>query len=55
MNILNIARGIKQVTANELSDFIFENYYKRIGLVKESSYHSMKRLKKRFLTACKKI
>ena len=30
---------------NEIRDFIFENYYKRIGFSKENSYYSMKRLK----------
>ena len=34
---------------NELRDFIFENYCKRIGFVKEKSYCSMKRLKKKYL------
>ena len=43
------------MSINELRDFIFENYYKRIGLVKEESYYSMKRLKKRFVVACKQI
>ena len=31
MYILNIASAIKKMTFNELRDFIFENYYKRIG------------------------
>ena len=26
---------------NEISDFIFKNYYKRIGFSKENSYYSM--------------
>ena len=43
------------MSVNELRDFIFENYYKRIGFVKERSYYSMKRLKKRFAVACKQI
>ena len=43
------------MTVNELRDFIFENYYKQIGFVKESSYYSMKRLKKRFAIACNQI
>ena len=43
------------MSINELRDFIFENYYKRIGFVKEQSYYSMKRLKKRFVVACKQI
>ena len=30
------------MTVNEVRDFIFENYYKRIGFSKESSYYSFK-------------
>ena len=33
------------MTINELRDFIFGNYNKRTGFVKERSYYSMKRLK----------
>ena len=32
-----------------MRDFIFENYYKRIGFSKENSYYSMKHLKKKDL------
>ena len=46
MYVLNISSTIKKMTVNQLRDFIFEKYYKRIGLVKENSYYSMKRLKK---------
>ena len=46
MYILNIARATKKISVNEIRDFIVENYYKRIGIFKENSYHSMKRLKK---------
>ena len=46
---------MKKMSINELRDFIFENYYKQIGFVKEKSYNSMKRLKKRFVVACKQI
>ena len=31
---------------NELKDFFFENYYRRIGFSKENSYYSMKHQKK---------
>ena len=55
MYILNIASAIKKMEVNELGDFIFENYYRRIGFVKERSYCLMKRLKKRFILACKQI
>ena len=40
---------MKKMTVNEPRDFIFENYYKRIGIVKEKSHYSMKRLKKKDL------
>ena len=43
------------MTVNELINFIFEKYYKKIGFVKESSYYSMKRLKKLLLHATKLI
>ena len=47
MYILNIARAIKKMSVNELSDFIFENYYKRIRFSTENSYYAMKCLKKK--------
>ena len=49
------------MSVNEIRDFIFENYYKRIGFSKENCYYSMKHLKKkkkrkkRFIVACKQI
>ena len=46
MYILNFASAIKKMAVNELREFTFENYYKQIGFVKESSYYSMKSLKK---------
>ena len=49
MYILNIASAIKKMSVNETRDFIFENYYERIGFSKENSYYSMKRLKKKDL------
>ena len=54
MYILNIARAIKKMSVNEIRDFIFENYYKRIRFSKENNYYSVKRLKKkkRFVAAC---
>ena len=39
MYIINNARAIKTMTVNEFRDFIFENYYKRMGFVNESSYY----------------
>ena len=38
MYILNISSAIKRMTINEIRDFIFESYYKRIGFSKENSY-----------------
>ena len=35
MNVLNIASAIKKMSINEMRDFIFESYYKRIGFSKE--------------------
>ena len=34
---------------NDIRDFIFENYFKRIGFSKGNSYYSMKRLKRKDL------
>ena len=47
MYILNITKPIKKMSINEIEDFIFVNYYKRMGFSKENSYYSMKRLKKK--------
>ena len=47
MHIRSIANAIKKITVNEIRDFFFENYYKRIGFSKENSYYSMKRQKKK--------
>ena len=49
MYTLNVVTTIKNMTVNELGDFIFENYYKQIGFVKEKSYYSIKRLKNKDL------
>ena len=46
MYTLNLFRPIKKMSVNEIRDFTSEKYYKRIGLSKESSYYSMKRLKR---------
>ena len=35
------------MSVNEMRDFIFENYYKRIEFSKENSYCSMKRQEKK--------
>ena len=34
------------MAVNEISDFIFENYYKQIQFSKENSFHSIKHQKK---------
>ena len=47
MYILNIAKVIKKMTVEELKEFIFENYHRRIGFAKENSYFSMKHQKKK--------
>ena len=38
MYIPNIARAIKKMNVNKIRDFIYENYYKRLGFSKEESY-----------------
>ena len=56
MYILNTAKAIKKMSINEIKDFIFENYDKRIGFSKEISYYSMKCLKiKKIIDARKQI
>ena len=49
MYSLNTPRPIKKMSVNKIRDFIFENYYKRIIFFKESSYYSMKHLKRKDL------
>ena len=39
----------KKTTIKQLKDFIFESYYSRIGITKESSYQPMKNQKKKYL------
>ena len=39
---LNILSAIQKMAIRELRDFIYENYYRRIGSPKESSYNSAK-------------
>ena len=53
MYTLDIARAIRKISVNEIRDFIFENYYKRTGFSKESSYYSMKCLKKKIYCCLK--
>ena len=50
MYILNNTKAIKTTSINEVKDFIFENYFKRIGFSKKVSYISMKHLNKKYLS-----
>ena len=43
------------MSVNELRDFIFQNYYERIGFAKERSFFSIKCLKKTFFVAFNQI
>ena len=49
MYTLNIVKAIKKMSLNDIRDFFFENYYKRTGCSKESSYFSMNHLKRKYL------
>ena len=49
MYILNTTKAIKTMSINEIKDSLFENYHKRIGFSKESSFSSVKRLNKKDL------
>ena len=46
MYTLNIIKAIKKINANEIRDYTYENYYKRIGFSKEESCFPLNRLKK---------
>ena len=48
-------KTMKKMSVNKVRDFIFENYYERIGFSKVNSYYSMKQFKIKFIVACKKI
>ena len=43
------------MTIKELKDFLYENYYRRIGFFKENSYYSIKHWKKLLLLVMKLI
>ena len=47
MYIKNIVSAIKQMTVNDLKDFICKKYYKRVGFNKENTYYSSKSKKKK--------
>ena len=38
MYVLIIPRAVKKMSGSEMRDFIFENYYKKIGFSEEGSY-----------------
>ena len=46
MYILDIARTLKKMSINEIGEFVFENYYKRIEFPKENSFLSINNQKK---------
>ena len=49
-------QNYKKYVCQEIRDFIYKNYYKRIGFSKENIYYLMKHLKKkRIVVACKQI
>ena len=39
MYILYTAKAMKKMSSDEIKDFIFESYCKRIGFSKEGSYY----------------
>ena len=49
MYILNIFSTIKKTTIKEMKDYIFKNYYRRIGFPKYNSFYSMKSKRKKDL------
>ena len=49
MYTLNITKAIKRMSVNDIRDFIYGNYYKRIGFSKEDICGSLKSSKKKDL------
>ena len=49
------SKAMKKMPFNEIENFIFENYHKRIGFSKENSYYLLKLLKKRIIVSRKQI
>ena len=49
MYTLNITKAKIRMSINEISNFVFENYFKSIGFSKESSYDQIKHLKRKDL------
>ena len=52
MSILSISSVVKNKSVNEIRDFPFEKYYKRVVFSKENSYYSMKDQRKRSAIVC---
>ena len=50
-----LATAIKKMTANELRDFMYENYYKPVGFNVEITHNKLKCQKKRFTIICEQI
>ena len=53
--ILNVLSAMKKIAIKELTDFKYENYYRRIGYTKENRYYSKKRQKKNLLSVDTKL
>ena len=47
MYILNILNAIKKITIKEITNFIYEKYYRRVKFPRENSYYSIKHQKKK--------
>ena len=55
MYTLNITKAIRKVSVNDITEIIYENYYKRFIFSKEDSYSSSKRSKKKIIVVCEHI
>ena len=55
MYTLNITKAIRKVSVNDITEIIYENYYKRFIFSKEDSYRSSKRSKKKIIVVCEQI
>ena len=55
MYTLNITKAIRKVSVNDITEIIYENYYKRFIFSKEDSYSSSKRSKKKLLLFANKL
>ena len=55
MYTLNITKAIRKVSVNDITEIIYENYYKRFIFSEEDSYSSSKRSKKKIIVVCEQI